>query len=110
METALRNCRFLSLVMVELVLTKIFMHVMILVRRMVFSCQLMMIHQLAENSQPSSLTVTLIHSILGTTKPVTVIGVSQRSEDFSSLVAFLLVTFSWLFRGFFVAFSWPSSV
>ena len=47
------------------------------------------------------------------------------SEDFSLLVAFLLVTFSWLFRGpllsrktvfgpfswffrgFFVAFSWP---
>ena len=28
------------------------------------------------------------------------------SEDFSLLVAFLLVTFSWLFRGFFVAFSW----
>ena len=26
------------------------------------------------------------------------------SEDFSLLVAFLLVTFSWLFRGFFVAF------
>ena len=25
------------------------------------------------------------------------------SEDFSLLVAFLLVTFSWLFRGFFVA-------
>ena len=33
-----------------------------------------------------------------------------NSEDFSLLVAFLLVTFSWLFRGFFVAFSWPSSV
>ena len=32
-----------------------------------------------------------------------------NSEDFSLLVAFLLVTFSWLFRGFFVAFSWPSS-
>ena len=32
------------------------------------------------------------------------------SEDFSLLVVFLLVTFSWLFRGFFVAFSWPSSV
>ena len=32
------------------------------------------------------------------------------SEDFSLLVAFLLATFSWLFRGFFVAFSWPSSV
>ena len=31
------------------------------------------------------------------------------SEDFSLLVTFLLVTFSWLFRGFFVAFSWPSS-
>ena len=28
------------------------------------------------------------------------------SEDFSLLVAFLLVTFSWLFRGFFVVFSW----
>ena len=27
-----------------------------------------------------------------------------ESEDFSLLVAFLLVTFSWLFRGFFVAF------
>ena len=34
----------------------------------------------------------------------------QESEDFSLLVAFLLVTFSWFFRGFFVAFSWPSSV
>ena len=32
------------------------------------------------------------------------------SEDFSLLVAFLLVTFSWFFRGFSVAFSWPSSV
>ena len=35
------------------------------------------------------------------------------SEDFSLLVTFLLVTFSWLFRGFFrgfsVAFSLPSS-
>ena len=26
-----------------------------------------------------------------------------NSEDFSLLVAFLLVTFSWFFRGFFVA-------
>ena len=51
-------------------------------------------------------------------------GGGQNSEDFSLLVAFLLVTFSWLFRGpllsrkqcsglfryffvvFFVAFSW----
>ena len=30
-------------------------------------------------------------------------GTERRSEDFSLLVAFLLVTFSWLFRGFFVA-------
>ena len=30
----------------------------------------------------------------------------ELSEDFSLLVAFLLVTFSWLFRGFFVVFSW----
>ena len=34
----------------------------------------------------------------------------QWSEDFSLLVTFLLVTFSWLFRGFFrgffVVFSW----
>ena len=34
----------------------------------------------------------------------------RLSKDFSLLVAFLLVTFSWFFRGFFVAFSWPSSV
>ena len=33
----------------------------------------------------------------------------KNSEDFSLLVTLLLVTFSWLFRGFFVAFSWPSS-
>ena len=37
-------------------------------------------------------------------------GALRKSEDFSLLVAFLLVTFSWLFRGFFLAFSWPSSV
>ena len=34
--------------------------------------------------------------------PLPHLGVSE-SEDFSLLVAFLLVTFSWLFRGFFVA-------
>ena len=29
--------------------------------------------------------------------------IAKKSEDFSLLVAFLLVTFSWFFRGFFVA-------
>ena len=33
-------------------------------------------------------------------------GRATTPEDFSLLVAFLLVTFSLLFRGFFVAFSW----
>ena len=33
---------------------------------------------------------------------------SFKAIDFSLLVTFLLVTFSWLFRGFSVAFSWPS--
>ena len=33
--------------------------------------------------------------------------IPYKSEDFSLLVAFLLVTFSWLFRGFFVALFGP---
>ena len=36
-------------------------------------------------------------------------GAWHFSEAFSLLVTFLLVTYSWLFPGFFVAFPWPLS-
>ena len=43
---------------------------------------------------------------LTVSKKTPTVSNKKLSEDFSLLVAFLLVTFSWLFRGFFVAFSW----
>ena len=43
-----------------------------------------------------------VRDFLAPRRQITIFS-EQESEDFSLLVAFLLVTFSWFFRGFFVA-------